>query len=126
MSEEHRPPGYPPGHTAEERKRTDERLAYYALLEENTHDAFIATDELYIVTAWNRGAEELYGWRADEVLGRSVMEIARMDISDERLAELHRQLDETDQQRAEVMAYRKDGTPVWVELTNVAVRGGDG
>jgi PAS domain S-box-containing protein len=110
-------------HDVTEQKRSEEQLGYYALLQENTEDAFIATDELYIVTAWNRGAEELYGWRADEVLGRSVMEIARMDISDGHLAELHRQLDETDQQRAEVMAYRKDGTPVWVELTNVAVRG---
>ena len=111
-------------HDVTEQKRSEEQLGYYALLQENTHEAFIATDDIYTVTAWNRGAEELYGWRADEVLGRSVMEIARMDISDERLAELHRQLDETDQQRAEVMAYRKDGTPVWVELTNVAVRGG--
>jgi PAS domain-containing protein len=28
-----------------------------------------------------------------------------------------------DQQRAEVVAYRKNGTPIWVELTNIALRG---
>jgi PAS domain S-box-containing protein len=126
MSEEHRPPGHPPGHPAEERRRTEERLAYYALLEESTHDAFIATDDLFVIRAWNRGAEEIYGWRADEVLGRSVLEVARTDLSDEQLAEARRQLDETDRWRAEVLAYRKDGSSVWVELTNVAIRGEGG
>jgi PAS domain S-box-containing protein len=123
MSDVHQPPEHPQGHTAEERRWSEERLAYYALLEENPHDAFIATDELYVIRAWNRGAEEIYGWTAEEVLGRSVMEVARTDLSDEQLAEARRQLDETDWWRAEVPAYRKDGSPVWVELTNAAVRG---
>jgi PAS domain S-box-containing protein len=46
-----------------------------------------------------------------------------MDLNDERLAELRLQLDETDRQRAEVVAYSKNGTPIWVELTNIALRG---
>jgi PAS domain S-box-containing protein len=45
-----------------------------------------------------------------------------MDLTDEQLAEARRQLDETDRWRAEVVAYRKDGTPVWVELTNTATK----
>jgi PAS domain S-box-containing protein len=105
-------------------KRSDQELTYYARLRDYTQDAFIATDEHYMVTAWNKGAGEIYGWTAEEVLGRNVMEFARMDLSDERLADLRRQLDETDQQRVEVVAYRKNGTPIWVEVTNIALRGG--
>jgi PAS domain S-box-containing protein len=109
-----------------ERMKSEGQLAYYTLLEENTHDGFIATDNLYVIRAWNRGAEEIYGWTAEEVVGRSVLEVARTDLSDEQLAEARRHLDETDRWRAEVVAYRKDGSPVWVELTNVAVRGEGG
>ena len=110
-------------HDVTDEKLSNEQLAYYARLRDNTQDAFIATDQRYMVTAWNKGAEEIYGWTAEEVLGRNVMEFTRMDLNDERLAELRLQLDETDRQRAEVVAYRKNGTPIWVELTNIALRG---
>jgi PAS domain-containing protein len=43
-----------------EQKRSDQDLTYYAYLRVNTQDAFIATDELYIITIWNKGAEERY------------------------------------------------------------------
>ena len=109
-----------------ERKRAEEKLAYHARLLENVHDAVIATDERFVITAWNKGAQEMYGWRADEVLGRSVLEVARTDLSDEQRAEARRLLDEWDRWRAEVIAYRKDGSPVWVELTEVAVQGQEG
>ncbi len=37
--------------------------------------AVVATDIAGTIVYWNRGAEELYGWRADEVLGREVVEL---------------------------------------------------
>ena len=52
-----------------ERKRVEEQLSYHAHLLENIHDAVIATDEQFVLTAWNKGAEQMYGWTADEVLG---------------------------------------------------------
>src|SRR5215211_7372559 len=50
-----------------ERKRAEEQLAYHANLLKNIHDAVTATDEQFVVTAWNKGAEQMFGWRADEV-----------------------------------------------------------
>jgi hypothetical protein len=45
MSDMYQKPEPPSGSTAEERSWSiEERLAYYAHLEENTYDAFIATD----------------------------------------------------------------------------------
>ncbi len=37
--------------------------------------AVIATDLDGVVTYWNRCAERLYGWAAEEALGRSILEL---------------------------------------------------
>jgi len=110
-----------------ERKRAEEQLAYHANLLENIHDAVTATDEQFVVTAWNKGAEQMFGWTADEVLGRKVYEvIPYRDYTDEQLEEALRKLAETGRRRTEDVWYRKDGTPVWAEALTVALRGEQG
>src|SRR3954468_17053098 len=56
-----------------ERKAEAERLTYRAGLLGNTEDAIVAMDERYLFTVWNKGAERLYGWRAEEVVGRPTL-----------------------------------------------------
>jgi two-component system, cell cycle sensor histidine kinase and response regulator CckA len=46
-----------------ERKRAQEQLAYHARLLEDMHDAVLATDERFVLTAWNKGAQEMFGPR---------------------------------------------------------------
>ncbi len=44
----------------------------------------VVTDTRGQIVRWNRSAEELYGWEADEILGRSVLEVLQpRPISDE-------------------------------------------
>src|SRR4051794_21625393 len=64
-----------------ERKREERRLAYLAGLLDNTEDAIVALDAQWFVKAWNLGAERMYGWTADEVLGRHTLEVARLEMS---------------------------------------------
>ena len=106
-----------------ERKRVEEQLRYHAHLLENIHDAVLATDESFALTAWNKGAEEMYGWRADEVLGHNLWEVIPVEMSDEQLAEAVRVLEERGRFRTEAITYRRDGTPVHVEGITIALRG---
>jgi PAS domain S-box-containing protein len=106
-----------------ERKQAEEQLAYQSRLLENIHDAVIATDEHLAVTAWNKGAERMYGWRADEVLGRDLWEAVPSDLSEEQRAEALRELSERGRFRIEALTYAKDGTPVYVEGITIALRG---
>jgi PAS domain S-box-containing protein len=108
------------------RKLAEEKLAYHAHLLENIHDAVIATDERFVLTAWNKAAEQMYGWRADEVLGRNVWEVVRSDLTDDQRAETSRELFATGRRHVEVITYHKDGTPVYVEGRSVALRGVEG
>jgi PAS domain S-box-containing protein len=105
-----------------EQKRQEERLAHLAGLLDNTEDAIVAVDAQWFVTVWNAGAERLYGWTADEVLGRHTLEVARLEMSHEQRTEARLAAAEQGRWRAEVIAYRKDGAPVWVEVINVAMR----
>jgi PAS domain S-box-containing protein len=109
-----------------ERNAEAVRLSQQAGLLDNTEDAIVAFDAEWFVTAWNAGAERMYGWTADEVLGRHTLEVARLEMSYEDRAEVRRAVAEHGRWRGEVVAYRKDGTPVSVELITVALRGDRG
>ena len=79
-------------HDITQRKRAEEQLAYHAYVLEHVHDAVIATDEQLLVTAWNKGAERMYGWRANEILGRNLWEAVPVDLRAEQRAEALREL----------------------------------
>jgi PAS domain S-box-containing protein len=105
-----------------EADRAREDLAYYLHLLDCTDDAIVALDADWMVTVWNQGAERMYGWTAEEVLGRPIAEVAHQDLSDAERARLRGAAAKQGIWRGEVVAYRKDGTPVEVELITVAVR----
>lgn len=109
-----------------EAKETEEQLVYHARLLENVRDAVLATDESFVLTAWNRGAEEMYGWRAGEVLGRNVGEVVRTELADDERAEALRELAETGRLRRELVTYHRDGTPIYTEDVTVALHGEPG
>lgn len=108
------------------RKLVEERLRYQARLLENVQDAVIATDEQFVVKAWNRGAEEMYGWTAEEALGRYVGEVIDPEITEEQRSEARRELIETGWSRNELITHRKDGAAVYIEGVTAAVRGEQG
>ena len=57
-----------------ERKRAEEKIRFQARLLDAVGEAVIATDWQGKIIYWNRAAEELYGWSAEEAMGRSGIE----------------------------------------------------
>ncbi len=55
-----------------DRKRNDQMLKEQAELINIATDAFLVRDLDNRLLFWSRGAEHIYGWRAEEVLGRNV------------------------------------------------------
>lgn len=39
-------------------------------------------DDNRIITSWNKGAEDIFGWKEEEVVGRSVRIIAPDDMAE--------------------------------------------
>jgi PAS domain S-box-containing protein len=95
------------------RTRAEETLREQAALLDLTHDTVFVRDEHDLITYWNRGAEELYGWTKAEAVG--TVSHARMRTTfpaplDEIMAELTR----TGRWEGELVHTRRDGTTVVV------------
>jgi len=55
-----------------ERKLAEERIRQQASLLDKAQDAILVCDLKYQILFWSKGAEKIYGWKVDEVLGRSI------------------------------------------------------
>ena len=59
----------------EELRRAEEATRQQAALLDLTHDTVFVRDAHDLITFWNRGAQELYGWTAAEAVGRMTHEL---------------------------------------------------
>jgi PAS domain S-box-containing protein len=110
----------------DERRRAEELLAFQASLLDNIHDAIIANDAEQRITAWNKAAEKLYGYTADEALGKIHGDLLRSEMSYEQRTSLLQQLREKDEYALEVVQYTKNGQRLIVEGRTIPRRDSDG
>jgi PAS domain S-box-containing protein len=104
-----------------ERKRAQERLLYNGTLLTNLNDAIIASDEGYRITAWNRTAESMYGWKAEEVLGQLGIDITQTEFPGVDKDDMLRTIAERGHWRGEVTQVRKDGSRFPAEISSIVL-----
>lgn len=109
-----------------ERKQAERQLRYQAALLSNVNDAIVASDSQFRITVWNAGAASLYGWKAEEVIGRNGLEIVRTEWPEKDAAEMRRMIAETGRWRGEATQTRKDGTRFPVEVSSLVLRDDSG
>ena len=61
-------------------------LQFYKHLLDAVVEAVIATDLDGVITHWNHGAEQLYGWSAGEARGHNLFELLSAEGSDDHVA----------------------------------------
>jgi hypothetical protein len=92
-------------------------VAQLAAIVEASDDAITRTSSDGTVVTWNPGAERLFGWRADEIVGRKLAVVVPPDRLDE-LSSVARKINAGEGvEDHETRALRKDGTEVDVSLT---------
>ena len=100
-------------------------LQLQASLIELAPDAILIRDPASIIVSWNRGAEELYGWTAQEAIGQVTHNLLKTQFPESREA-LDLILAAGQQWRGELVHMRRDGTQVIVESRQVLVRDDEG
>lgn len=97
------------------RARTEAARAQLAAIVESSEDAIIGVDLDAVITSWNRGAERLYGYRADEAVGQSIHLLPSVVATtwEARLAALQRG---ERIEPFEAISTRRDGTQLHVSV----------
>lgn len=108
------------------RKRIEKDTARLAAIVESSDDAIISKDLDGIIRSWNKAAERIFGYSADEVVGRSITILIPASRLDEepRILERIRQGGSVD--HFETIRLRKDGTPLNISLTVSPIRNEEG
>ena len=89
---------------------------------ESSHDAIITKNLNGIITSWNAGAEHIFGYKPEEVLGKPVTILIPPDHENEEPAILERIRRGERIDHYDTIRVRKDGTPLDISLTISPVR----
>ena len=104
-----------------EYKQAEEKLRIQARLLDQISDAVITSNLNFFITAWNPAAERVYGWRAEEVVGKKGEDILRTEFFSKTRAEVIKELKESGEFSAEITQLRKDGSRLHIETRTVAL-----
>ncbi len=111
---------------AEQRRRMKEAEGRYAAIVESSDDAIVGKTLDAVVTSWNRGAERIFGYTREEMIGQPIARLVPPDRQDDLptiLAAIRRG-DRVDHFETERM--RKDGRRIHVSVTVSPIKDADG
>lgn len=99
------------------RKQGEEDRARFAAIVESSDDAIISKDLNGVITSWNKGAERVFGYTAQEAVGKSVTLLIPPERFDEEPSIIERIRRGESIDHYETVRRRKDATLIHVSLT---------
>ncbi len=109
-----------------ERRRAEEHAQRLAAIIESSDDAIVSKDLNGIINSWNRGAERLFGYTAEEAIGKPITILIPPDRQDEETDILGRIRRGERVDHFDTVRQRKDGSLVDISLTVSPVKMADG
>lgn len=94
---------------------------YLSKLILNVPDAVFSTDEHFVIKSWNKGAERIYGWTAEEAIGQTVNGLLHTDYG---LACLDTLIDDFRKEgyfKSELIQYAKSGELLHIMVNSSAL-----
>ncbi len=101
-----------------DRKRAEGQIHYLATVLENVSDGIVSTDLNDTIQSWNSGAEAMFGYRAEEVVGRPYAAVLAYEFMEGSEPAPAQPLPDNGRWKGELRVRRKDGT-----FINVLVAG---
>ncbi|MDP3177325.1 MAG: PAS domain S-box protein, partial [Spirochaetaceae bacterium] len=108
------------------RKAGEEARARLAAIVDTSDDAIISKTIEGLITSWNKGAESLFGYTAEEVIGRPMSMLFPAERRNEDAHLLERLLKHEQVRNFETVRRRKDGRDIDVSLSLSLLRDASG
>lgn len=108
------------------KRREEELRARLAAVVESSDDAIITTSLDGMITTWNNAAERMFGYSAQEVIGKSITLLVPRDQANEEAAILERFRKVRHVDHYDTIRTRKDGTRLNVSVAISPLRDADG
>ena len=108
------------------RNHTEEIAQHLAAIVESSDDAIMSKDLNGVIQTWNKGAERVFGYTADEIIGKPVLVLIPEDLHHEEPSILSRIRSGQRIDHYETVRRHKNGTLLDISLTVSPVRGPDG
>jgi PAS domain S-box-containing protein len=98
------------------------QIAFQAKLIDSALSAIVASDADFHLIAWNAAAESMYGWKAEEVMGRNALDVVQTEFPGAEKAQMLQIIADCGRYRGEATQVRKDGTRFPVEVSSTVLR----
>ncbi len=105
----------------QEQLRKKEKL-FSAIINTST-DAVIFLDEQNIIRSWNKGAEDIFGWTAEEIIGKSALQLIPNELIEiGEPAYFRKELSSKGFiKKYETQRLHKDGHPIYVDISSTTI-----
>lgn len=103
------------------RGRAEELLRYNASLVENVSDAIFSVDTNFVIRSWNKGAELIYGWTAEEAIGKHAEILLHTLHQGAPLQELMQKFEEAGFINTEVIQENRAGEKLHILVSSSAI-----
>ncbi len=97
------------------------KLNFQSALLQAVGEAVIATDLNGIILYWNLSAEEMYGWKSDEVIGQNIINITPTLSNKDQAEEIMNTLRAGKPWSGEFLVNHRDGHDFFIWLTNTTL-----
>src|SRR5260370_16212784 len=105
-----------------DRKRAEEARYRLAAIVESSDDAIVTKSLDGTITSWNKGAERIFGYSAEEIIGCPITMLAAPGSSDDPLGILERIRQGERVEHYETLRRTKDGPNIFVSLAVSPIR----
>jgi len=107
-------------------RQTEQQLMFLASIVQSSDDAIVSKSLDGIITSWNKGAERVFAYTAEEAVGQPITIIIPQDRQNEERTILTRIRRGERIEHFETVRQRKHGSLIWVSLTISPVKNVEG
>lgn len=98
------------------RQRAEKEVQTLASIVSNSSDAMVSVKE-GVITSWNKGAEIMFGYTPEEIVGKPVFKLMSSDRGNEQEKILKKVTEGAVINSLETIRIRKDGQPIFVNIS---------